>query len=307
MISRFTDISDKLFFIVGTGRCGTTLLQAMLNRHPEIEIPPETRFFGGADPKSSFNDPLAESDIQPYLESRKSDWWWKELGISMEDFEQALNYNLRTSANIYLWLLNHLTPNRKDGTIVGEKTPYYGGMAPVLHQMFPMAKFIHLYRDPRDTIVSFRALEWWVAKSVVSCTMIIKGTLENLLDLPNKIGGNRVINIKYEDLVQHPESTLRKIFLFLDKGYVDTSLTFHLRKEKGYLNLESDWKKLSLSPLTTSRIGIHESGLTEKDIGFIEWKMEDLLERLGYKINGKFRNNAKSVFIRHRFRKVSGR
>ena len=32
------------FFIVGSARSGTTLLRLMLNAHPEVAIPPESRF-----------------------------------------------------------------------------------------------------------------------------------------------------------------------------------------------------------------------------------------------------------------------
>src|SRR5688500_14246567 len=32
------------FFIVGSARSGTTLLRLMLNAHPEVDVPPESRF-----------------------------------------------------------------------------------------------------------------------------------------------------------------------------------------------------------------------------------------------------------------------
>src|SRR5258708_7019695 len=31
------------FFIVGSGRCGSTLLRAMLEAHPDVHVPPESR------------------------------------------------------------------------------------------------------------------------------------------------------------------------------------------------------------------------------------------------------------------------
>ena len=34
------------FFIIGSGRCGTTLLRAMLQTHPTVHIPPETYSLG---------------------------------------------------------------------------------------------------------------------------------------------------------------------------------------------------------------------------------------------------------------------
>ena len=39
------EIEKGLFFIVGSGRSGTTLLQVMLANHPEITLPNETGFY----------------------------------------------------------------------------------------------------------------------------------------------------------------------------------------------------------------------------------------------------------------------
>ena len=33
-----------MFFIVGSARSGTTLLRTMLNAHPHVAVPPESRF-----------------------------------------------------------------------------------------------------------------------------------------------------------------------------------------------------------------------------------------------------------------------
>ncbi|MEO8322834.1 MAG: sulfotransferase, partial [Actinomycetota bacterium] len=37
-------MDDTPFFIVGSARSGTTLLRMMLNAHPEVALPPESRF-----------------------------------------------------------------------------------------------------------------------------------------------------------------------------------------------------------------------------------------------------------------------
>jgi hypothetical protein len=36
------NLPTQPFFIVGSGRSGTTMLRLMLNRHPELRIPPES-------------------------------------------------------------------------------------------------------------------------------------------------------------------------------------------------------------------------------------------------------------------------
>ena len=56
-------------FIVGTGRCGTTLLRVMLDAHPMLAIPPEAHFIGQVleaskergDSRSAFLRAIAQS------------------------------------------------------------------------------------------------------------------------------------------------------------------------------------------------------------------------------------------------------
>jgi hypothetical protein len=42
---RLKETADQLFFIVGCGRSGTSLLQAMISSHPIAIIPNETKFY----------------------------------------------------------------------------------------------------------------------------------------------------------------------------------------------------------------------------------------------------------------------
>ena len=42
---RLKETADQLFFIVGCGRSGTSLLQAMISSHPVAIIPNETKFY----------------------------------------------------------------------------------------------------------------------------------------------------------------------------------------------------------------------------------------------------------------------
>ncbi|MFG0253297.1 MAG: sulfotransferase family protein, partial [Phycisphaerales bacterium JB038] len=63
-------LAQGVFFIVGTGRSGTTLLQAMLASHPRLAIPPETKFFQRWDPaeKRFGGEPLTGARLDGYLE-----------------------------------------------------------------------------------------------------------------------------------------------------------------------------------------------------------------------------------------------
>lgn len=273
---------DGLFFIVGTGRCGTTLLQAMLNSSSRIAIPPETRFFGQSDPKAGgFHDPLQDAEVEPYIEARRADWWWRELGLVVDEFAQAVRGGVRTSRSIYLWMLQRLTSS--SGKLrIGEKTPYYGNWAEHLLGMFPRARFIHLHRDPRDVVASLRSQEWWIAKSALSCAMVCGAALDRQAQLRRKWNEDRLLTVGYEALVAHPERELERICRFLNEPFESSMLRFHERADPGFLDLERDWKNLTLQALTNARIERYRRELSDREIRLVEWTLGPLMTDLGY-------------------------
>jgi hypothetical protein len=98
-------LTEGLFFIIGTGRCGTTLFQSMLSSHSRIAVLPETGFFWKFDPVINFSDPLAESQIEAYIRSCTENWWWQDLGLDSEAFALAVREGMRSSQEIFLWII----------------------------------------------------------------------------------------------------------------------------------------------------------------------------------------------------------
>ena len=275
-------VADGLFFIVGTGRCGTTLLQAMLSSHSRLAIPAETRFFGQADPVSAgLHDPLLDTELETYISARRSDWWWKELGLVDEEFAAAVRGGQRSAKAIYLWMLHRLTANLGKPR-VGEKTPYYGQWAEHLLALFPKARFIHLHRDSRDVIASLRSQKWWVAKSAMSCVMVCRDVLDHQAGLRDTWSKDRLLTVRYETLVKHPADELERVCRFLDEQFESAMLRFHGRTEVGFLELERDWKGLTLQPLSESRIGRYRRELPDREIRLVEWLLGRRLTELGY-------------------------
>src|SRR6185503_4678803 len=76
-------------------------------------------------------------------------------------FQAAVRGGRRTSRDIYLWVLGNVAArrgNRKPR--YGEKTPYYAVFVDRIAELFPRARFIQLYRDPRDVVASYLEQYW---------------------------------------------------------------------------------------------------------------------------------------------------
>src|SRR5438093_1969503 len=91
-------------FIVGTGRCGTTLLRMMLDAHPDLAIPPETHFIPAL--AGAFQD--ASRRPQDFLELLHSFHTWQDFGIEVGALREALGapgfsltHALRTFYRLY--------------------------------------------------------------------------------------------------------------------------------------------------------------------------------------------------------------
>jgi hypothetical protein len=275
--------ADSLFFIISTGRCGSTLLQGMLSSHPRLYIPPELRYFGRHDPVTSFTDPLRDTDVEAYLAASAMDPWWQDMGLDRNAFEQAVRGGVRRSRDIYLWVLGHVGEkrgNRKPR--FGEKTPAYALHGARIDELFPKARFIHMYRDPRDVAASYLEQYWCARGTLLGCARMINNIYRHIEPLADRVGPRRFCAVKYEALVEDPERELKRLCGFLGEDYDPAMLRYRERAEIGYLQVEEGWKGLTREPLTASRIGRYEGRLTPRQIWTVDFVLGPRLARYGY-------------------------
>lgn len=277
---------DTLFFLISTGRCGSTLLQAMLSSHPRLYIPPELRYFGRHDPNRAFTDPLKDSDVDAYLAACEKDIWWHDMGLDRAAFEDAIRRNVRSSRDIYLWVLGHIADkrgNRKPR--VGEKTTYYSLLGNRINDLFPKAQFIHIYRDPRDVAASYLEQYWCPGGTALGCAAFIKRVFRRTERLAATVGPTRFCEVKYETLVAYPERELKRLCGFLREDYDPVMLKYEGHAKDGYLEVEEGWKGMTRKPLTPSRIGRYADRLTPRQVWTVEQVLGPLMTRHGYDRN----------------------
>ena len=274
---------ERLFFIVGTGRCGTTLLQAMLTSHPNLYIPPELRYFGRHEPGVRFSDPLRDEHVEAYLALCQRDIWWGDMGMDAGAFQDAVRGGLRTSRDIYLWILGHVATRRGNRKRrCGEKTPYYVLFAEHIAELFPRAKFIQLHRDPRDVAASYLEQYWVSGGTALRVANYLLHVFRRVEQAAKHIGPERFCTVKYEELVDHPERELRRLCAFLGEDYDPAMLQFAKREDVGYLEVEEGWKGMTRQDLTRARVGRYRGRLTPRQIWTVERRLKSMLPQLGY-------------------------
>jgi hypothetical protein len=209
-------------FVMGKERSGTTLLQIMLNAHPNIAAPPETRFILLLKPKYGRITEWTEKNIHDFCNDLFVEGLfrirWKmnkgDLVASLIAVREHLNYTLLCKTIFYLF-----APAEKEVKLLFDKNPVYYYFLPELEKLFPSAKFIHLVRDYRANIASHKrvfnlkkasdlAYRW------LKVNKLIEGRKARLPD--------KYITITYESLVTNPEDTMKAICTFLGLPYSDT-------------------------------------------------------------------------------------
>lgn len=150
-------------FVIGCPRSGTTIVQAMLARHPQIFTLPETGFFprllGGMDHR--FGDEGARQrrhtlarrlgvarryGRREFLELQRS-----LLGASAAPARAP--WRLDTCVTRFIATLDGLAERAKRTTWI-EKTPQHLLYLPEIEQYLPNARFIHVIRPGMDVIAS---------------------------------------------------------------------------------------------------------------------------------------------------------
>lgn len=230
-------MSDPIF-IIGHPKSGTSLLTALLDGHPQLcVVPEETNYYKTVWPKiksihSQFRlnkREKTERVINSVIE--KSDFWrffktdaCEDISgnipyqdLSKEKFKVCLaqkitSINSQHRRGILLavfsafaeTLLNH--NGNPDLSSYVEKTPDHTWHLPAIIEDFPTAKFLFVFRDPRDNYTSYKKkhIDW------LTPVRFSKAWLSALSEA-EKLSPNQCYFVKYEELVTTPISVLEHI------------------------------------------------------------------------------------------------
>lgn len=215
-------------FIVGRPRSGTKLLRTLLNEHSRIAVPvAETAFvpyavrtFGSPPP---FTDP---GQLHAFFTSFERTLFFRygvELGIILDEAELQRRADVTSWPSIVEEILKFYSPKTiNDDTIWGDKSPNYLTEMPLLRSLFPEARFLHIIRDPRDHCLS--VVKTWRKNPLRAATMwrLEVGQARSF----GRTLGQHYHEVRFEDLITEPESTLQEICGFLGLPFEAAMMDF---------------------------------------------------------------------------------
>jgi hypothetical protein len=210
------DPSADPVFVICAGRSGSTLLRFLLDAHPDLACPPETRFPAMCAQIATVWLQLAGSPPPDAAAPKDQNGQPMVPGPAIAGIRQTMN----------MMVAPYLAQRGKRRYC--DKSLGAAEHVPVLREVFPGGKFLCLYRHPLDVIASgIEACPWGLSgfgfdgyaagspgNAVKALAQFWADNAAQILAAEEQLG-ERAYRVRYEDLVADPEAVSDGIFRFL--------------------------------------------------------------------------------------------
>lgn len=279
--------SIKFIQIIGTQRSGSNLLRVMLNQLDEIFAPhpphllktflPIVDSYGDLSNRKNRIE-LAEDMLNLTQHSPVS---WGNIPIDAETLADKTQHHSLFGIFGTLYKQLALTKGAKFTCCKSMVNVFYhyemeaAGIEPI---------YIHLYRDGRDVASSFRKAivgpkhSYFIAKQWSQ-------EQEACLQLKNKLGDKRVLQVSYENLIASPEDVLQKICNWIGIPYNNQMLNYYESEASKMASVSGAmWQNLT-EPIIKNNVGKYLKIIPQDEILVFESIAGKQLKELGYKYN----------------------
>jgi hypothetical protein len=234
--------SKPIVFVTGASRSGTTLLCFILGRSAQICPLSETHYFGEiwdprSTPETATSEALVRAAANLFARLKRG---ILDATVTEEDIAEARSFltnlpveqhNLR---DIYMSVMGHFA-TKKGKTVPCEQTPRNIFYARRLLEIFPEARVVHMIRDPRAVMASqkkrwqrrklaaaklpfYHTIRVWANYHPYTMGQLWKRATSSALAL-QRDSHPRFKTVRFEDLLQEPETTVRDLCAFLQIPY----------------------------------------------------------------------------------------
>lgn len=253
----------------------------MVDSHPDIAIPDESHFvvrYGSVQDRYERPDGFA---LERFLHDVLNHPWFRRWGLPPETVAASLRASPPASYPDAIRAVFAAYARERGKGRYGDKTPRYVMNMPLLSDLFPESRFLHVIRDGRDVALShldagagpptLAGNAWWWKR------YILQGRKDGW-----RLGAQRYREVRYEDVVDDPEHHVREICGFFDLEFHEDMLRYFERADE-WVRTPGEarrHRKLYLPPTKGLRDWRRE--MSREDVAIFEAVAGDLLTELGY-------------------------
>jgi hypothetical protein len=289
----------KTTFLVGTGRCGSTLLHEILAKHEEVS------FFTNFEDKHQKLGFLGKWGGALYRNNHLAITKAGKKRFAPSEAYQLIARNVSpiyvrpyrdlTSTDLTPWMKERFYNYFNESYKKYNKPTFihkYTGWSRIgfFSEIFPNAKFVHIVRDGRAVASSWLQMKWWGGYEGINnwlwgelsdeqlgewknsnySFVTLAGISWKILMESYEKGGNildkeRYLVIKYEDFLNEPIEQMKKILAFSELEWTDSFA-----------------RQFSKFNIRKSRLKAYEKDLNANQLEELENSISDLLEYYGY-------------------------
>jgi hypothetical protein len=257
------DASQRLALLTGFPRTGTTLLEQLLDAHPQVVSSEEKEVFS--------------AEIFPQLGAgRTAD----SPVISVLD--DASPEKINAARSNYLAAVEAILGEAIGGRLHVDKNPAMNLMIPPMTRVFPELQLVVALRDPRDCVVSC-FLRYLPINPVSVCFLTLDRTVERyLLDMGAWIKLREMlgawVEVRYERMVADLAGEARRVLDALQLPWDDSVLGYRRRRDHK-LVLSPTYEEVA-RPLFTTSVGRWQN--YERQLAPELARLDPLVKALGY-------------------------
>lgn len=271
------------FFIVGSGRSGSTLLRMMLVSHTRLTIPPETWYLAPLTQRFSIDRPLSAEEIEGAIFIITNHYRWPDMKLDALDFRRKVAQLREPYLRDLAEVVYRYHVDAEGKARWGDKTPLYIEILPELAKMFPDSLFIHLVRDGRDVAKSYQATDW-IGPWLHDNTREWSRAVECHWRWAQSDLRARILQIRYEDLVLETEATLRQICRFIGEKFEPQMLSWEQKVDEQVPARERDVHAKLKTKVGAEGVARWEREMSARETFVAEAFMAVHLKRLGYQL-----------------------
>lgn len=265
------------------------MLRLMLNSHPQLAVPHESKFILSLYPELPKYGDLSRRENVARLLDDIAEHQAVKAGQLIVDRRLVLKQPIASYAQLVDAIMRTKAQSLGKARW-GDKTPFYTPSIDVLWRLFPEAKIVHLVRDGRDVLLSHKKVSW-LSNSLPK----IAADWRWMTTICHKVGSVRgpdfFLEIKYEDLVRQPEAILRQICAFLGEEFAPEMLLYHRTARQEVPTESLRWHESSVQAPDPAKLLQWKTRLSRADRIIFEQIAGDTLDLFGYE-----RENLKSTW-----------
>ena len=235
---------DKMLFVVGNSRSGTTMMGRVLGKQSDVYTFGELHFFGQLwSPSSSSKlhkqkaEKLASQLFCVQREGYRTHGKSSRFLEESQSFLSELDEYPATPDRLFSEFLQYET-GRNSKTIPCDQTPRNVFYINDILRFYPQAKIINMIRDPRDVLLSQK--QKWKRRFLGGTDMPMKEMLRDWINYhpitisriwhtavaaaDKFVDNERVFSIYFEKLLAYPEATVSDVCQFIGIDYAAAML-----------------------------------------------------------------------------------